>query len=35
MKPFIEQWILNIKDASAAKHFRNSGVKEAIDWINL
>ena len=35
MKPFIEQWILNLKDASAAKHFRKGGVKEAIDWINL
>lgn len=35
MKPFIEQWILNVKDASAAKHFRKGGVKEAIDWINL
>ena len=35
MKPFIEQWILNLKDASAAKHFRKGGVKEAINWINL
>lgn len=35
MKPFIEQWILNIKDASTAKLFRKGGVKEAIDWINL
>ena len=35
MKSFIEQWILKLKDESAAKHFRNDGVKNAIDWINL
>ena len=34
LAPFINKWIMNIKDAFTAKNFLDGGIPNAIDWLD-